>query len=247
MSGRNLYSSRRAFSPRTATCSPAAVHGGGDGPLPVCRATWLLLGPGGSGVGRRQRLRARRERAHRHPALHRRHDGAGQVRDVLDRAISAMRDSFYLTTDLRLRRGHKYLAFTPMSHMSLMPFVATSSAVARPTRSTRPTSRSGARPCSVSASRNRLLVNPAVSAARYEQQQDVRPVVTAHDDLRRGADRAGSGRTPGRRVRTDLRADLWCERNHHVRLGAAQARAPSDTEAARRGSLPPAACPRGWS
>jgi acyl-CoA synthetase (AMP-forming)/AMP-acid ligase II len=37
----------------------------------------------------------------------------------------AMRDSFYLTTDLGYDEDTKYLAFTPMSHMSLMPFVAT--------------------------------------------------------------------------------------------------------------------------
>jgi fatty-acyl-CoA synthase len=37
----------------------------------------------------------------------------------------AMRDSFYLTTDLGYDEDTRYLAFTPMSHMSLMPFVAT--------------------------------------------------------------------------------------------------------------------------
>ena len=37
----------------------------------------------------------------------------------------AMRDSFYLTTDLAYDEDTKYLALTPMSHASLMPFVAT--------------------------------------------------------------------------------------------------------------------------
>jgi fatty-acyl-CoA synthase len=37
----------------------------------------------------------------------------------------AMRDSFYLITDLAYDEDTKYLAFTPMSHASLMPFVAT--------------------------------------------------------------------------------------------------------------------------
>ncbi|HEY6441023.1 MAG TPA: class I adenylate-forming enzyme family protein, partial [Acetobacteraceae bacterium] len=36
-----------------------------------------------------------------------------------------MRDSFYLTTDLAYDEDTKYLALTPMSHASLMPFVAT--------------------------------------------------------------------------------------------------------------------------
>ena len=39
--------------------------------------------------------------------------------------ILAMRDSFYLTPDLAYDEDTKYLAFTPMSHASLMPFVAT--------------------------------------------------------------------------------------------------------------------------
>jgi fatty-acyl-CoA synthase len=37
----------------------------------------------------------------------------------------AMRDSFYLTPDLAYDEDTKYLALTPMSHASLMPFVAT--------------------------------------------------------------------------------------------------------------------------
>ena len=37
----------------------------------------------------------------------------------------AMRDSFYLTNDLSYDEDTKYLAFTPMSHASLMPFIAT--------------------------------------------------------------------------------------------------------------------------
>jgi fatty-acyl-CoA synthase len=37
----------------------------------------------------------------------------------------AMRDSFYLITDLAYDEDTKYLAFTPMSHASLMPFIAT--------------------------------------------------------------------------------------------------------------------------
>ena len=37
----------------------------------------------------------------------------------------AMRDSFYLITDMAYDEDTKYLAFTPMSHASLMPFVAT--------------------------------------------------------------------------------------------------------------------------
>ncbi len=37
----------------------------------------------------------------------------------------AMRDSFYITPDLGYDEDTRYLAFTPMSHASLMPFIAT--------------------------------------------------------------------------------------------------------------------------
>ena len=79
------------------------LPGGGDGSLArSATRRAVLLGPGGSGVRRGQRRRARRARAYRHPALHRRHHGAGQVRDVFDRPLHG--DARQLLSHHRSRR-----------------------------------------------------------------------------------------------------------------------------------------------
>ena len=192
--------------------------------LPRRRA--VLLGPGGSGIRRGQRCRARRARAYRHPALHRRHHGARQVRDVFDRPFHG--DARQLLSHHRscVRRGHEI----PGVHADVarQPDAVRRDVLLR--RRDLHAEHAGSHPVvrDRAARAHHAIADgadAAVSAARHEQQQDLRPVVAAHDDLRRGADRAGRGGTPGGGVRADLRAALRGERIHHVRLGAAQARA----------------------
>jgi acyl-coenzyme A synthetase/AMP-(fatty) acid ligase len=138
--------------------------------------------------------------------------------------IFACRDSAYIQPDFDYDENTRYLALTPLSHLSIFGFLPVilhrrrhlHAECARPAHVVR--DRAARKDHARAAGSHAAL--PAVG---HEQYETIRPFVAAHPGLRRGPDRSGCGRTADHGVRSDLCPRLWCIGSPDVCVGAQQA------------------------